>query len=139
MRAGTVSRFGDAARPGLDPWSVAELPVPPAPSGLGWLRVVGPGVIVPGLSIGSGELLLGPAVFVKHGLVLCLLRHALAEGRVGPVTVAATVSRNAVSTSTRGCHRRLVFALAFEKRSCLYTASTTYGRKPGGSMPSDRA
>jgi hypothetical protein len=31
---------------------------------------VGPGVIVLGLSIGSGEFLLGPAVFVKHGLSL---------------------------------------------------------------------
>jgi hypothetical protein len=35
-----------------------------------WLGVVGPGVIVLGLSIGSGEFLLGPAVFVKHGLSL---------------------------------------------------------------------
>jgi len=32
--------------------------------------VVGPGVIVLGLSIGSGEFLLGPAVFVRHGLSL---------------------------------------------------------------------
>ena len=31
---------------------------------------MGPGVIVLGLSIGSGEFLLGPAVFVKHGLSL---------------------------------------------------------------------
>lgn len=34
------------------------------------MAVVGPGVIVLGLSIGSGEFLLGPAVFVKHGLTL---------------------------------------------------------------------
>jgi hypothetical protein len=58
------------ARSGLDPWRPAELPVPPAPRGFGWLRVVGPGVIVLGLSIGSGEFLLGPAVFVRHGLTL---------------------------------------------------------------------
>jgi hypothetical protein len=32
--------------------------------------VVGPGVIVLGLSLGSGEFLLGPAVFVRHGLSL---------------------------------------------------------------------
>jgi hypothetical protein len=32
--------------------------------------VVGPGVIVLGASIGSGEFLLGPAVFVRHGLPL---------------------------------------------------------------------
>jgi hypothetical protein len=40
------------------------------PKGLGWAGVVGPGVIVLGLSIGSGEFLLGPAAFVKHGLTL---------------------------------------------------------------------
>ena len=34
------------------------------PRGIQWLGVVGPGVIVLGLSIGSGEFLLGPAVFV---------------------------------------------------------------------------
>ena len=33
-------------------------------------RAVGPGVIVLGVSIGSGEFLLGPAVFVHHGLSL---------------------------------------------------------------------
>jgi hypothetical protein len=48
----------------------AELPAPPTPKGLGWLGVVGPGVIVLGVSIGSGEFLLGPAVFVRHGLSL---------------------------------------------------------------------
>ena len=48
----------------------AELPAPPAPQGLGWLRVVGPGVIVLGVSIGGGEFLLGPAAFVRHGLSL---------------------------------------------------------------------
>ena len=48
----------------------AELPVPPAPTGLGWLAVVGPGVIVLGASIGGGEFLLGPAAFVRHGLSL---------------------------------------------------------------------
>lgn len=34
------------------------------------MSVVGPGVIVLGLSIGSGEFLLGPAVFVRHGFSL---------------------------------------------------------------------
>jgi hypothetical protein len=47
-----------------------DLPVPPMPRGLGWLAVCGPGVIVLGLSIGSGEFLLGPAVFVRYGLTL---------------------------------------------------------------------
>jgi hypothetical protein len=58
------------ARSGLDPWVRADLPAPPTPTGLGWLGVVGPGVIVLGLSIGGGEFLLGPAVFVRHGLSL---------------------------------------------------------------------
>ena len=58
------------ARTGLDPWVRAELPAPPMPNGLGWLAVVGPGVIVLGASIGGGEFLLGPAAFVKHGLTL---------------------------------------------------------------------
>ena len=44
--------------------------MPPNPRGLAWAGVVGPGVIVLGLSIGSGEFLLGPATFVRHGLSL---------------------------------------------------------------------
>ena len=58
------------ARSGLEPWKRAELPLPPRPKGLAWAGVVGPGVIVLGLSIGSGEFLLGPAAFVNHGLAL---------------------------------------------------------------------
>ena len=58
------------ARSGLDPWARADLPVPPRPQGLGWLAAVGPGIIVLGVSIGSGEFLLGPATFVRHGLSL---------------------------------------------------------------------
>lgn len=57
-------------RSGLPQWRQAELPPPPTPTGLGWLGVVGPGVIVLGASIGSGEFLLGPAVFVRYGLSL---------------------------------------------------------------------
>jgi hypothetical protein len=56
------------ARSGLAPWKPADLPAPPTPRGLAWLGVVGPGVIVLGVSLGSGEFLLGPAVFVRHGL-----------------------------------------------------------------------
>jgi hypothetical protein len=54
----------------LAPWLKADLPEPPMPRGLAWIGVCGPGVIVLGVSIGSGEFLLGPAVFVKHGLSL---------------------------------------------------------------------
>ena len=58
------------ARSGLEPWKYADLPEPPSPKGLAWLGVVGPGVIVLGGSIGSGEFLLGPAAFVRYGLSL---------------------------------------------------------------------
>jgi hypothetical protein len=58
------------SRSGLEPWVRAELPPPPLPKGFAWVGVVGPGVIVLGMSIGSGEFLLGPAVFVRHGLSL---------------------------------------------------------------------
>ncbi|MBM4193169.1 MAG: hypothetical protein FJ202_02145 [Gemmatimonadetes bacterium] len=58
------------SRSGLDAWKPAELPEPPQPKGLGWLKVVGPGVIVLGVSIGSGEFLLGPAAFVRSGFSL---------------------------------------------------------------------
>jgi len=58
------------SRSGLEPWSQAELPEPPRPKGLQWIGVVGPGVIVLGASIGSGEYLLGPANFVKYGLTM---------------------------------------------------------------------
>src|SRR5688500_10480683 len=58
------------ARSGLDPWERAELPLPPRPQGLGWLKAAGPGGIVLGVSIGSGEFLLGPTAFVRNGLSL---------------------------------------------------------------------
>jgi len=64
----TAHSTSPEAKSGLDPWRRAELPVPPNPTGLGWLGVVGPGIIVLGASIGSGEFLLGPAAFVRHGL-----------------------------------------------------------------------
>lgn len=63
-----ASSIAPEAQSGLDPWVRAELPAPPIPRGFGWLGVVGPGIIVLGASIGSGEFLLGPAAFVRHGL-----------------------------------------------------------------------
>jgi len=61
------------ARSGLDPWTSADLPTPPAAKGFGILSVIGPGAIVLGASIGSGEWLLGPAAFIKYGLALLWL------------------------------------------------------------------
>ncbi|MGH7562446.1 MAG: Nramp family divalent metal transporter [Gemmatimonadales bacterium] len=68
--SGTTPHPAPESASGLAPWTVAELPTPPAPRGLQWLGVVGPGVIVLGVSIGSGEFLLGPAAFVRHGFAL---------------------------------------------------------------------
>lgn len=65
-----TSRVARESRSGLDAWIKAELPAPPTPKGLGWLGVVGPGVIVLGAAIGGGEFLLGPAAFVRHGFSL---------------------------------------------------------------------
>lgn len=58
------------SRTGLEPFRDGRLPEPPQPMGLGWIAAVGPGVILLGASIGSGEFLLGPAVMVKYGLSL---------------------------------------------------------------------
>jgi hypothetical protein len=58
------------SRSGLDPWRRADLPEPPRPRGLGWFAAVGPGVIILGAAIGSGEFLVGPAAFVRYGLTL---------------------------------------------------------------------
>lgn len=55
---------------GLDAWTVANLPKPPAARGLSLLGIIGPGAIILGASIGSGEWLLGPATFVKYGMTL---------------------------------------------------------------------
>ena len=55
---------------GLEPWKVNELPAPPVLKGLNFLGVIGPGAIILGTSIGSGEWLLGPAAFVKYGMSL---------------------------------------------------------------------
>lgn len=58
------------ARTGLAPWRTAELPAPPLGRGLRLLGIIGPGAIILGVSIGSGEWLLGPAAFVRYGLAL---------------------------------------------------------------------
>jgi len=70
MSTQTATQTPPEARSGLDPWRVGELPVAPRPKGLQWFSAIGPGVIVLGVSIGSGEFLLGPAAFVKYGLSL---------------------------------------------------------------------
>lgn len=57
-------------RSGLEPWAVAELPKPPLATGMRVFGIIGPGAILLGTSIGSGEWLLGPAAFAKYGASL---------------------------------------------------------------------
>jgi hypothetical protein len=70
MPTQTVTEAPTEARSGLEAWKIGELPRAPRPQGLGWFSAIGPGVIALGVSIGSGEFLLGPAAFVKYGLSL---------------------------------------------------------------------
>ena len=70
MSTQTVTETAPEARTGLEAWRIDELPHAPRPRGLQWFSAVGPGVIALGVSIGSGEFLLGPAAFVKYGLSL---------------------------------------------------------------------
>jgi hypothetical protein len=58
------------ARSGLEAWKVSVLPVPPLARGMSLLGIIGPGAIILGVSIGSGEWLLGPAAFIKYGMAL---------------------------------------------------------------------
>jgi len=57
-------------RTGLEPWNHAELPAAPPTQGFKIFGVIGPGVILLGSAIGSGEWLIGPATFVQYGLAL---------------------------------------------------------------------
>ncbi len=68
--AASGSETTKEARTGLEPWNRGELPPPPDTRGLKLLGVVGPGAIVLGAAIGSGEWLIGPTVFVRYGLSL---------------------------------------------------------------------
>ncbi len=51
----------------LPAWQQGDLPHPPASSFRNAVRVIGPGTILLGLSLGAGDWLLGPAVAVKQG------------------------------------------------------------------------
>ena len=52
----------------LPDWEVADLPAPPPYKfGRAFRSVLGPGIIMLGTSIGSGEWLLGPAITARYG------------------------------------------------------------------------
>jgi len=54
----------------LDDWTLALLPVAPPTGFRSFLRVIGPAVIMIGISIGSGEWLIGPAAAVRYGVAM---------------------------------------------------------------------
>jgi hypothetical protein len=54
----------------LPPWEVSDLPEPPPFTFPNVLAVIGPGAILLGTSIGSGEWLLGPATVASYGLAM---------------------------------------------------------------------
>jgi hypothetical protein len=48
-------------------WRTGSLPPPPTGGWRGWPAMVGPGIVMAGSAIGSGEWLLGPAVTARYG------------------------------------------------------------------------
>lgn len=57
----------------LPPWTVGELPFPPSAGWRLWIGLIGPGIVLAGTSIGSGEWLFGPAVSAQYGATLLWL------------------------------------------------------------------
>src|ERR1041384_4229871 len=69
--AGQAPAMGRLVEAGeLPPWEVADLPAPPPFSPKSALRVAGTGAIILGVSIGSGEWLIGPAVTAQFTAAL---------------------------------------------------------------------
>ncbi len=66
----------------LQPWTVGELPPPPPGGWRRWLNVVGPGVLLAGASIGSGEWLTGPGITAQYGATLLWLATLSIIGQV---------------------------------------------------------
>jgi hypothetical protein len=57
----------------LPPWQIGDLPEPPRAGWKLWIGLIGPGIVLAGTSIGSGEWLFGPAVTAKYGAALLWL------------------------------------------------------------------
>lgn len=59
------------ARSGALPaWNMGELPAPPSGGWRTWRALLGPGILLAGASVGSGEWLSGPAVSAQYGATL---------------------------------------------------------------------
>jgi hypothetical protein len=57
----------------LPAWQIGDLPEPPRPGWKLWIGLIGPGIVLAGTSIGSGEWLFGPAVTAQYGAALLWL------------------------------------------------------------------
>src|SRR3954447_21004058 len=57
----------------LPAWTTGNLPTPPPGGWQLWVGLIGPGVVLAGTSIGSGEWLFGPAVTAQYGAALLWL------------------------------------------------------------------
>ncbi len=57
----------------LPAWQEGDLPDPPRPGWKLWVGLIGPGIVLAGTSIGSGEWLFGPAVTAQYGATLLWL------------------------------------------------------------------
>ena len=69
--AGAPSETAPAGH--LPPWQVGDMPAPPQAGWRLWVGLLGPGVVLAGTSIGSGEWLFGPAVSAQYGATLMWL------------------------------------------------------------------
>src|SRR5881296_1552230 len=67
----------------LPPWGVGDLPAPPPYTLKNALRVTGAGAIILGISIGSGEWLIGPAVTAQFTAALLWVATGLDSPAVG--------------------------------------------------------
>lgn len=54
----------------LAPWEIENLPEPPRSGRALWLGLIGPGIVLAGTSVGTGEWLFGPAVSAQYGASL---------------------------------------------------------------------
>src|SRR6187549_1624557 len=54
----------------LAPWDVGDLPPAPMAGWRLWVGLIGPGVVLAGTSIGTGEWLFGPGVSAQYGACL---------------------------------------------------------------------
>ena len=82
-------RSDDPAKPeetvpagALPPWNVGDLPAPPPRGWKTLLMLLGPGVMLAGASVGTGEWLFGPAVTAQYGVTLLWLATIAISGQV---------------------------------------------------------